>query len=159
MRVISSRLLPLLFVFVAAAILWVTDQLYTPPLVVIEWETKSELDTVGFYLYRSESPDGPYERITQAVVPASPDPNTGGKYRHVDANVAPRRTYYYQLEDIETGGASTRHGPIEVVAPGGWNVWGLLSLAAIVLAALISLWRQQPRPQSSEEHATLSTRH
>ncbi|MCZ7568520.1 MAG: hypothetical protein M5U01_08015 [Ardenticatenaceae bacterium] len=159
MRVMSSRLLPLLLVLAAVAILGVTGQLYASPMVLVEWETKSELDTVGFHLYRSASPDGPYERITSALIPASPDPTSGGTYRYPDRNVVPGTTYYYQLEDIETGGTSTRHGPIEVVAHGGWNPWGLLSLAAIILAAAVSTWRQPPRRRSSEEHVTVPTRH
>lgn len=159
MSLLPSRLLPLLLVLVAAVLLWITGQLYAPPMVIVEWETKSEMDTVGFHLYRSEAPDGPYERITQAVIPASPDPNSGGTYRYEDKAVVPERTYYYQLEDIESGGTGSRHGPIEVVAGGGWNPWGLASLAALILAAGVSLRRQRPIQRSSEEHVRLQTRH
>ena len=34
-------------------------------------------------------------------------------------NVVAGHTYYYKLEDVEFDGASTRHGPVEVVAKAG----------------------------------------
>ena len=36
--------------------------------VVVEWSTASELDTAGFNLYRSESPDGPFEKVNQNLI-------------------------------------------------------------------------------------------
>jgi hypothetical protein len=85
-------------------------------LVTVEWTTASELNTAGFNLYRSESRDGSYTRINSELIPHSPDPQIGGSYSFTDTNVVAGRTYYYQLEDVETGGATTRHGPIEVKA-------------------------------------------
>ncbi|NIN65277.1 MAG: hypothetical protein GTO63_11385, partial [Anaerolineae bacterium] len=49
-----------------------------PGTVIVEWTTESEIDLAGFNLYRSERPDGPYVKVNEALIPASPDPLTGG---------------------------------------------------------------------------------
>ena len=56
------------------------------------------------------------------MIPASPDPLLGGKYRFEDTHVVSGQTYYYELEDVEYGGATARHGPIIITAPGGFDV-------------------------------------
>jgi len=104
--------------------------------VIVEWTTASELNTAGFNLYRSESPDGPFTRINDHLIPASPDPLIGGSYVFTDTNVVAGYTYYYQLEDVEFNGTTTRHGPIEVTAEGGGKAEMLLAVALMVAALL-----------------------
>jgi hypothetical protein len=48
------------------------------------------------------------------------------------------RTYYYQLEDVETGGTMTRHGPIAVKAEGRGRT-GMLLAVALMAGALLGL--------------------
>jgi hypothetical protein len=85
--------------------------------ILVEWKTASELNTAGFNLYRGESPDGPFVQLNTGMISASPDPVIGGEYRYLDTDVTVGKTYYYQLEDVELGGTSTRHGPISITAP------------------------------------------
>ena len=82
--------------------------------VVVEWETASELDSLGFHLYRSTSAEGPFERLTAQPVPGLGTSSVGASYRYVDEGVATAKTYYYELEDLETTGGTERHGPIAV---------------------------------------------
>ena len=89
---------------------------YLNTSVVITWQTATEFDTAGYTLYRSESPEGPYERITAELILASPDPLTGGDYSFTDTDVQPGKTYFYQLEEVEFSGTASREGPIEVQA-------------------------------------------
>ena len=124
-----------------------------PSVVVVEWTTESEVDMAGFNLYRSESPDGPYLKVNPALIPGSSDPLLGGKYVYTDTNVVAGRTYYYKLEDVELDGATTLHGPIEVMAEAAhpsifsslaaW--WPLAVLVAVlVLSGVVALrWRGQ----------------
>lgn len=102
-------------------------------VVVVEWKTASELDTAGFNLYRSDSPDGAFERVNEALIPASIDPLTGGSYSYEDQNALPETVYYYQLEEVQTDGSSSRYGPIEVKAVSG----GGLQLALAGLLGLV----------------------
>jgi len=86
--------------------------------VIVEWTTESELDLAGFNIYRSVSPDGPFAKLNETLIPASPDPVTGGSYSYVDTTAEPGLIYYYKLEDLELDGTVTMHGPIEAVAGG-----------------------------------------
>ena len=87
-----------------------------PSVVLVEWTTESEVETAGFNLYRSESPDGPYVKVNPDLIPGASDPLLGGHYVYTDTDVVAGRTYYYKLEDVELDGTTTLHGPIEVVA-------------------------------------------
>jgi hypothetical protein len=107
-------------------------------MVTIEWSTASELNTAGFYLYRSASPDGPYTRVNDNLIPASPDPLVGGSYVFTDTGVTAGHTYYYQLEDVETSGQAARHGPLEVKAERSDTAAGLVAL--VFLGAAIIGW-------------------
>jgi hypothetical protein len=77
----------------------------------VEWETGSEINTVGFRLYRNETgAGGAWDgAIHTATAGNSP---TGQTYAYIDAAVQAGVTYYYQLEDISVEGASTFHGPV-----------------------------------------------
>jgi hypothetical protein len=124
-----------------AAIISLLLPLGSASSITVEWTTASELNTAGFNLYRSESAAGDYQRLNAELVPGSTDPLTGGSYSYTDTNVIAGRTYYYQLEDIETSGATTRHEPYQVVAGTGSNISGLtIGLLGIgLLAGLIGL--------------------
>ena len=126
--------------------------------VVVEWTTANEVDTAGFNLYRSDSPDGPFIQINSSLIPASTDPLTGGQYEYLDTAVEPGRTYYYQLEDVEYSGDITRHGPLKVTAPGIDTPLAIGLAAVLVLIALgvvAFLSRRRPAARSSPSH-TLS---
>lgn len=123
--------------------------------VVVEWSTASELDTAGFNLYRSESQTGPFEKVNQDLIPAAPDPLTGGEYSYTDHTVKSGFTYYYELEDVELSGSTSRHGPIAVKATsGGWLQ--LILAAFLVVTAGFGFWmlfsqrRSQVRKNANE---------
>jgi hypothetical protein len=85
--------------------------------ILIKWETAMEIDTVGFNLYRSESPDGPYVKLNNTIIPSqAPGAPFGADYAWLDENVQPGITYYYKLEDVEVGGKCTTHGPVSATA-------------------------------------------
>jgi hypothetical protein len=108
--------------------------------VLVEWSTASELDTVGFNIYRSEDPQATGQRINLELVPASEDSQAGGDYTYIDKNVSSGHTYYYFLEDVNSGGIASRHGPVVVKAQAGGMVelWsaGILFCSAIAIAGL-----------------------
>lgn len=87
--------------------------------VVLGWRTASELDNLGFQLYRADSSDGPYERITSRLIPGLGSSPEGASYRYVDSGLTNGRTYFYQLEDVETTGTTKRHGPVSATPESG----------------------------------------
>jgi len=135
-----------------------------PGMVIVEWTTESEANLAGFNLYRSESQDGPYVKLNDTLIPASPDPVTGASYSYTDTTVEPGVTYYYRLEDVELDGKATVHGPIAVV--GGGDVvsplvqaGGLLALlgAVVVVVAVFLVTRRRralARPQKAGSGST-----
>lgn len=100
--------------------------------VIVDWSTASELDTAGFNLYRSLSPDGAFTQINHDLIPPSTDPLAGGSYHYTDRDVEPGRVYYYQLESVETNGASSRYGPIVVKAQSGGVLESSVSIFCVV---------------------------
>lgn len=106
---------------------------YTRGEVVVEWTTASELSTAGFNLYRSDFADGTYIKINTELIPASPDPLTGGKYSYIDDQIRAGAMYYYELEDVEFDGSTSRYGPIEVEAKRGGTLDLLLAMILLIL--------------------------
>jgi hypothetical protein len=86
--------------------------------VTIRWTTESELDIIGFNLFRAESPDGPFIKVNEALIPPAADPFVGGEHTYVDENVQRGVTYYYELESVDRQGSTTRTGPITITAGG-----------------------------------------
>ena len=80
--------------------------------VELTWKTASELNNLGFHLYRSASAGGPYERLTKSLIPGLGSSPVGAEYSYRDAGVENGVTYFYELEDVETTGATHRHGPV-----------------------------------------------
>jgi len=79
------------------------------------WSTASELDLVGFNLYRSTQAGGPYVRLNSALIPAQhPGSPLGASYSWLDRGLRLGRVYYYRLEQVDMSGATTQHGPLEV---------------------------------------------
>ncbi|MBV7333614.1 fibronectin type III domain-containing protein [Chloroflexi bacterium TSY] len=87
----------------------------TDNTVTVRWETGTETDNAGFNLYRSTSPHGPWTTINDVLIPAEGDPISGTSYTFAD--IPPKNgTFYYKLEDVDTFGVRTQHGPISVQA-------------------------------------------
>ncbi len=73
--------------------------------VVLRWATASESQNLGFNVYRSTSPDGPFIKLNPQVIPGLGTSGTGQEYRWVDDSVdASADTYYYYLKDVSLSG-------------------------------------------------------
>jgi len=81
--------------------------------VMLIWKTKTEIDNIGFNIYRSESENGGYVKINSDIIPAKGNSTHGAVYRFNDKNVQVGKVYWYKLEDVDSGG-STQHDPVKV---------------------------------------------
>ena len=80
--------------------------------VKLGWATESEIDNVGFNIYRAESESGAFSKINAALIPAKGSSTQGASYEFTDTSVQNRKTYYYKLEDMDLNGNSSMHGPV-----------------------------------------------
>ena len=81
--------------------------------VLLTWETASELETVGFNLYRSKTMDGNRKKLNAELIPslAYPGSPTGAMYSYKDRTAKPGITYYFWLEEVDIYGRTTLYGP------------------------------------------------
>ncbi len=86
--------------------------------VEIEWETATELDNLGFNLYRAGAADGAKVQLNGALIPAqNPGSPLGATYTYVDPSAEANTTLYYWLEDVDANGMTILHGPASVSLP------------------------------------------
>jgi len=117
--------------------------------ILIEWETATEVDNLGFNLYRSTAANGEYVLLNGALIPTQvPGAVFGATYTWLDDSAVPGVTYFYKLEDVNIEGQATLHGPIQATAlstgpsavsltafsaGGGSGLWLPLALSAMAL--------------------------
>lgn len=81
--------------------------------VILKWETASEIDNAGFNVYRSKRKGGRYRKINRELIPAQGSGSFGASYSYEDT-LQKKGNFYYKLEDVDTFGESTMHGPVKV---------------------------------------------
>ena len=88
---------------------------YVNKSIVLSWETASEMDNVGFNIYRAKTIDGVKKKINidliQAENPGSPE---GAVYSFTNTNIKQDKKYFYWLESVDVNGDTNLHGPIKV---------------------------------------------
>lgn len=124
--------------------------------VLIRWQTVSELDNLGFNLYRATERDGEQIRLNSDLILAqAPGSGQGADYSFLDTNVEVGSTYFYWLEDVDVNGESTRHGPVSAAATAPTAIttgsltnsshfllrWAILPLGLLLLAS--AYWRRR----------------
>ena len=87
--------------------------------VKVLWETHTEVDHEGFHLWRAESIEEGYARITPALIPSEGGEIWGATYTFEDVDVVSTQTYHYKLEVVSIYGESNFHGPAKAKAAGG----------------------------------------
>jgi len=80
-------------------------------LILLAWETATEFENAGFFIVRSLSQGGTYNRISPFIL-AEGDGVTGSEYEYEDQNVTGGVTYYYKLETIGNDQVSEFYGPV-----------------------------------------------
>lgn len=134
----SQRLLialGVLWLLLAAAI--IVSQLSAPPPVRIEWETETEVNTVGFNIYRREGDEGAFVQLNEELIPSKGSPVSGASYLFVDEAVVSGQTYYYQLEDVEFDNTRERHEVFQYTTQIEW--WIPITAAFSILCGIFLL--------------------
>jgi hypothetical protein len=82
----------------------------------LAWVTGSEVNTAGFNVLRATALAGPYTKLNSALIAATGTGVAGAAYTFADTAVITGQTFYYKLEDLDTKGVSTLHGPVSATA-------------------------------------------
>ncbi len=78
----------------------------------LDWETLTEVNNLGFNLYRAESPTGRQIKLNADLIPSQgPGSPIGYTYSFMDRAVRAGRTYYYWLEAVDVYGSTQLFGP------------------------------------------------
>lgn len=140
---------------IIVGILWIgfagivlVTQLYGSRDANVKWDTATEVDTAGFYLYRSTSPDGEFILVNKdgELIPSQGNALSGAMYEFTDENVAPGETYYYVVEEVEYDLTSHRYYD-EMIAYTVPRIqwWAIILVALSVFTGpilLITGWRE-----------------
>ncbi len=80
----------------------------------LRWITESEIDNLGFHVYRALEAEGEYARLTAEVLEGAGTSTSQREYAFTDTRLTNGVTYWYKIEDIAFDGARALHGPISV---------------------------------------------
>ncbi|MEJ2048539.1 MAG: T9SS type A sorting domain-containing protein [Calditrichota bacterium] len=101
--------------------------------IQLEWTTASEENNDGFYIMRSEDPEGEFTRLNDELIDGSGSVTTSHNYNFTDSKVTPEVTYYYKLYSVDYNG--------EVYA-----YKTLASSAAMPLPKSFAVYQNYPNP-------------
>lgn len=79
----------------------------------IQWTTASEVNTSGFYVLRSLTAAGTFERVS-GFIPQLGSNTSGANYEYINTGLSNNVTYYYRLEMISSSLGSTFSNVISI---------------------------------------------
>ncbi len=82
--------------------------------VVVRWVTETEVNNLGFNLYRSSEETGEYTKVNAGLIHGAGTSSSRHQYTYVDQSVLEGKTYWYKLESVAYDGSRFEHGPISV---------------------------------------------
>ena len=90
-------------VFASVGLVYFKAEPHSGNTILLTWETATELGTVGFRVYRSQTPTPASWGEPITAPPAQGNAVTGGQYAYEDT-VTPGVMYYYLLREVTSGG-------------------------------------------------------
>jgi len=75
------------------------------------WKTASEQDSFGFDVYRGDSENGEFARLTREPILGAGTSDETHSYEYRDDTIDPCREYWYYVESIDTNGSRAKFTP------------------------------------------------
>lgn len=114
-------------------------QLAAPAAVTIQWNTETELDTAGFYLYRSEENEDNFVLVNDRLINSEGSAVSSASYSFEDQAVEAGKTYVYLLEEIQNDGAANRYEDDKFSYAVPAVAWWAIVLAAVFIIVGLAL--------------------
>ena len=76
------------------------------------WTTASEQDSFGFDVFRGDSEDGEFTKLTAEPILGAGTSDETHKYEFRDDTIDPCKAYWYYVEGISTSGKHERFTPV-----------------------------------------------
>ncbi|MBL7136739.1 MAG: T9SS type A sorting domain-containing protein [Candidatus Marinimicrobia bacterium] len=86
--------------------------------VTLNWITESEVENLGFNIYRSLYSDEQFTIINDQLIPGHGNTSSRHEYQHIDRNVINGIEYWYQLEDVSYTGETEKHDIVSTTPKG-----------------------------------------
>ncbi|MBA3534103.1 MAG: hypothetical protein H0T73_19450 [Ardenticatenales bacterium] len=81
--------------------------------IKVQWASASEVNNVGFNIYRSTTAEAPSQQMNNALIASQASGSSEGySYEWADSAVQAGVTYYYWLEDVDANGDRKMSGPV-----------------------------------------------
>jgi len=88
-------------------------------MAVLNWKTESEIDNLGFNVYRSAKKIEGYRQIASYKMhdqlKGQGSSAIGKIYTYYDFDLKNEKMYWYKIEDVSLGGNRELHGPVSVI--------------------------------------------
>lgn len=88
---------------------------YKNSVIELNWTTESEVNNLGFNVYRSVDKAVNFVKINNILVRGAGTSSVQNRYSFTDNNVTPGHTYYYKLEAVDIKGKVSAFSPVSVI--------------------------------------------
>ena len=72
-------------------------------MVSLKWTSQTEIDNMGFYVYRALSEDGDFARVNHEIIPGAGNSYLPIDYEYVDRDLNNGTEYFYKLVSVSHG--------------------------------------------------------
>lgn len=78
----------------------------------VHWTTASEEENFGYDVYRGNTEQGPFDKLTREPLLGNGTTSETHKYQYVDDSIDPCRDYWYYVESISSDGTREKFTPV-----------------------------------------------
>ncbi len=75
-----------------------------PDKVVLNWKTASEVNNMGFNVYRKSQNSDQWEKLNTNIIPGAGNASSEHEYEYIDETIVAGETYSYRLESVSFNG-------------------------------------------------------
>ena len=98
---------------------------------ILSWETASETNNLGFWIYRGDRRNGEYIRVNPVMIRGAGTSGAPHTYEFTDTDVEEGTHYYYYIEDVAFDGSTVQSPIVQTqiaIGPRGRRLipWGQL---------------------------------